>query len=98
MDPNFLEFEQPIAELQAKIAELRFVTDDSEINISDEIRTLEVKVEKQPRRFFQNSLPGRFHNYLAIPTGHMHSIISNVFLPISSIYMEIAHILMIIRL
>ena len=45
MDPNFLEFEQPIAELQAKISELRYVTDDSEINISDEISTLEKKAE-----------------------------------------------------
>ena len=36
MDPNFLEFEQPIAELQAKISELRYVTDDSDINISQE--------------------------------------------------------------
>ena len=43
MDPNFLEFEQPIAELQAKISELRYVTDDSEINISQEIQTLEKK-------------------------------------------------------
>ena len=31
MDPNFLDFEQPIAELQAKISELRYVTDDSDI-------------------------------------------------------------------
>lgn len=45
MDPNFLEFEQPIAELQAKISELRYVTDDSEINISQEIQTLERKAE-----------------------------------------------------
>ncbi len=45
MDPNFLDFEQPIAELQAKISELRFVTDDSDINISQEIQTLEKKAE-----------------------------------------------------
>lgn len=45
MDPNFLEFEQPIAELQAKIEELRFVTDDSDINITEEIATLEKKVQ-----------------------------------------------------
>jgi acetyl-CoA carboxylase carboxyl transferase subunit alpha len=45
MDPNFLEFEQPIAELQAKISELRYVTDDSDINISQEIQTLEQKAE-----------------------------------------------------
>ncbi|MFB3090152.1 MAG: acetyl-CoA carboxylase carboxyl transferase subunit alpha, partial [Gammaproteobacteria bacterium] len=33
---NFLEFEQPIAELDAKIEELRYVGDDSEININEE--------------------------------------------------------------
>ena len=57
MDPNFLEFEQPIAELQAKIAELRFVTDDSEINISDEIRTLEIKVGKLTASIFSKLTP-----------------------------------------
>ena len=45
MDPNFLEFEQPIAELQAKILELRYVTDDSDINISREITTLQRKAD-----------------------------------------------------
>ena len=39
---NFLDFEQPIAELEAKIRELRFV-DDEEININDEITRLQKK-------------------------------------------------------
>lgn len=52
MDPNFLEFEQPIAELQAKISELRFVTDDSDINISQEIQTLEKKAENLTNSIF----------------------------------------------
>jgi acetyl-CoA carboxylase carboxyl transferase subunit alpha len=52
MDPNFLEFEQPIAELQAKISELRYVTDDSEINISQEIQTLEKKAESLTSSIF----------------------------------------------
>ena len=52
MDPNFLEFEQPIAELQAKISELRFVTDDSDINISQEIQTLERKAESLTNSIF----------------------------------------------
>ncbi len=43
MDMNFLEFEQPIAELEAKIEELRYVGDDTEINISDEIQRLQEK-------------------------------------------------------
>ena len=52
MDPNFLEFEQPIAELQAKISELRFVTDDSDINISREIKTLEGKADALTHSIF----------------------------------------------
>jgi acetyl-CoA carboxylase carboxyl transferase subunit alpha len=38
---NFLEFERPIAELEAKIEELRYVGDDSEINIQEEIQRLQ---------------------------------------------------------
>lgn len=52
MDPNFLDFEQPIAELQAKISELRYVTDDSDINISQEIQTLERKAESLTSTIF----------------------------------------------
>lgn len=43
MNLNFLDFEQPIAELQAKIEELRLVGTDSEININDEIQRLQQK-------------------------------------------------------
>ncbi len=57
MDPNFLEFEQPIAELQAKIEELRYVTDDSEINITEEISTLEKKAENLTTNIFSKLKP-----------------------------------------
>ena len=43
MNLNFLDFEQPIAELEAKIEELRYVGSDSEINIGEEISRLETK-------------------------------------------------------
>jgi len=43
MNLNFLEFEQPIAELEAKIEELRYVGNDAEINISEEISRLQSK-------------------------------------------------------
>ena len=52
MEPNFLDFEQPIAELQAKIMELRYVTDDSDINISREITTLEHKADSLTNSIF----------------------------------------------
>jgi len=43
MKTTFLEFEQPIAELEAKIDELRFVQDDSALDISQEIARLQKK-------------------------------------------------------
>ena len=43
MNPNFLDFEQPIADLQAKIEELRLVGSDNSLNISDEIARLQDK-------------------------------------------------------
>jgi len=57
MDPKFLDFEQPIAELTAKIEELRYVTDDSEINISDEISKLEKKAESLTSNIFSKLTP-----------------------------------------
>jgi len=52
MDLKFLEFEQPIAELEAKIEELRFVGDDAEININEEVSRLRGKSEALTRSIF----------------------------------------------
>jgi acetyl-CoA carboxylase carboxyl transferase subunit alpha len=52
MDLKFLEFEQPIAELEAKIDELRFVGNDSEVNINDEVARLRNKSESLTRSIF----------------------------------------------
>jgi acetyl-CoA carboxylase carboxyl transferase subunit alpha len=59
MNPNFLDFEQPIAELQAKIAELRHVgsDDNAEFNIQDEIQRLEKKVDSLTRSIFGKLKP-----------------------------------------
>ena len=54
MDLKFLEFEQPIAELEAKIDELRFVGDDKEINITEEISKLKEKSETLTKSIFSN--------------------------------------------
>ena len=43
MKTTFLDFEQPIAELEAKIEELRYVQDDSAVDISEEISRLQKK-------------------------------------------------------
>ncbi len=57
MNLNFLEFEQPIAELEAKIEELRFVGNDNEINISDEIGRLQAKSKTLTKSIFANLTP-----------------------------------------
>ena len=43
MKTTFLDFEQPIADLETKIEELRFVQDDSALDISEEIARLQKK-------------------------------------------------------
>ncbi len=57
MQLNFLDFEQPIAELQAKIEELRLVGDDAEINIQDEIARLEQKSRSLTGSIFSSLTP-----------------------------------------
>ena len=52
MNPNFLDFEQPIAELEAKIEELRYVGDDTDINIGDEISRLQDKCKSLTESIF----------------------------------------------
>ena len=52
MNPNYLDFEQPIAELVAKIEELRYVGDDAEINIGEEINKLEEKSRSLTKNIF----------------------------------------------
>ena len=52
MDPNYLDFEQPIAELEAKIRELRLVGTDNELNISEEIRNLQGKSTKLTEKIY----------------------------------------------
>ncbi|MCO7513560.1 acetyl-CoA carboxylase carboxyltransferase subunit alpha [Pseudomonas guariconensis] len=54
MNPNFLDFEQPIADLQAKIEELRLVGNDNSLNISDEIARLQDKSSTLTESIFGN--------------------------------------------
>ena len=52
MEPNFLDFEQPIAELEAKIEELRFVGGDTDLNIGEEIARLRKRSEELTASIF----------------------------------------------
>ena len=57
MNPNYLDFEQPIAELEAKIEELRYVGDDSEVNIGEEISKLQEKSRSLTKNIFSKLTP-----------------------------------------
>jgi acetyl-CoA carboxylase carboxyl transferase subunit alpha len=57
MNLNFLEFEQPIAELEAKIDELRYIGDDADVNINDEVAKLEAKSQALTESIFSSLTP-----------------------------------------
>lgn len=57
MKTAFLDFEQPIAELEAKIEELRYVQDDSAVDISEEIGRLEAKSQALTRDIYAKLTP-----------------------------------------
>jgi len=55
MNPNYLDFEQPIAELESKIDELRSVVKDSAtVNLSDEIKLLREKSQVMTQDILAN--------------------------------------------
>jgi acetyl-CoA carboxylase carboxyl transferase subunit alpha len=57
MNLNFLEFEQPIAELEAKIDELHYIGDDADVNITDEVAKLKEKSRDLTETIFSNLTP-----------------------------------------
>ncbi|HHK5574371.1 acetyl-CoA carboxylase carboxyltransferase subunit alpha [Neisseria cinerea] len=59
MKPVFLDFEQPIAELTGKIDELRFVQDESAVDISDEIHRLQKKSDDLTKSIFSKLTPAQ---------------------------------------
>ncbi len=57
MKTTFLDFEQPIAELESKIEELRFVQDDSVLDISEEISRLQKKSQELTKAVYAKLTP-----------------------------------------
>jgi acetyl-CoA carboxylase carboxyl transferase subunit alpha len=80
MNLNFLDFEQPIAELEAKIQELRMVDKDGDINISDEIARLEVKSKQLTKDVFSRLTPWQMTQLARHPQRpHTVDYISRIF-------------------
>ncbi len=57
MNPDYLEFEQPIADLEVKINELRLVGADNKLNINEEIVKLQDKSRKLTEKIFSSLTP-----------------------------------------
>ena len=57
MNSNYLDFEQPIAELQAKIDELRNVGSDNALNLEEEIHRLQEKMQQRIVNIFKDLTP-----------------------------------------
>ncbi|TNF33503.1 MAG: acetyl-CoA carboxylase carboxyltransferase subunit alpha [Gammaproteobacteria bacterium] len=57
MNPNYLDFEQPIAELESKIEELQLVGSGNDLNITEEISRLRSKSRKLTEKIFADLTP-----------------------------------------
>jgi acetyl-CoA carboxylase carboxyl transferase subunit alpha len=57
MNPNFLDFEQPIAELEAKISELRHASHGSACDIDEEVGKLREKLKTRSAEIFRDLTP-----------------------------------------
>jgi acetyl-CoA carboxylase carboxyl transferase subunit alpha len=57
MNLNYLSFEQPIAELEAKIEELQLVGNDNDLNIADEVARLRAKSRKITEGIYESLTP-----------------------------------------
>lgn len=78
MNPDYLDFEQPIANLKAKIQELRYV-DSSDLNLDDEIERLEKKVESLTTSIFSKLSPWQISQLARHPRRpYLHDLISHL--------------------
>jgi acetyl-CoA carboxylase carboxyl transferase subunit alpha len=82
MKQTFLEFEQPIAELEGKIEELRYVQDDSALDISEEISRLQKKSNTLTKEIYGKLSPWQISQVARHPQrpytlDYIHNIFSD---------------------
>lgn len=70
---NFLDFEQPIAELENKIEELRYVQTESAVDISDEIDQLSKKSLQLTKDIYSSLSPLANHQNCPAPRSSLHA-------------------------
>ena len=57
MNPNYLDFEQPIADLETKIQDLRNASTGPAVNVDTEVRALQDKLRKRTAQIFRDLTP-----------------------------------------
>lgn len=82
MQLNFLDYEQPIAELEAKIEELRYMSNDSDLNITEEIQKLTDKSASLTKSIFASLTPWQItqmarHPHRPYTLDYIHRIITD---------------------
>ena len=71
MNQEYLDFELPIAELEAKIEALRAASDDK-VDLTDEIKRLQKKSNELTKKPLLTSMLGKFHVWRVIQTALIH--------------------------
>ena len=80
MNLNYLDFEQAVAELEAKIEELRHVGNDADLNISEEIKRLQRKCQELTKNIFSSLSPWQMVQLARHPLRpHASDYISRIF-------------------
>src|ERR1044072_9354441 len=69
MNPNYLDFEQPIADLEAKIQELRQASHGQSVNIDAEVHALQDKVRQRTAHIFRDLTPWQVSPLSRHPAG-----------------------------
>ena len=77
---TFFDFEKPIAEIEGKIKELRHISDSDELNIIDEVSTLQSKVEKLLKQTYSQLTPWQKTQVARHPNRpHASDYVNNLF-------------------
>ena len=80
MNLDYLDFEQPIAELEAKIEELKLVGNDNELNIAEEVQKLSEKSRRLTQSIYAKLSPWQIVQVARHPLRpHSEDYISRVF-------------------
>ena len=82
MNLDYLSFEQPIAELEAKIEELQLVGNDNDLNINDEVAKLRNKSQKLTASIYSKLTPWQIvqvarHPHRPYSLDYIHRIFTN---------------------